>query len=154
MIMKVNILGVDIFLSDTIILQMSKIYKDMGREQGGILLGRFSECLKIIEITEIIEIRAENNSPFSYCRNVKTAQAIVNQKWNESNGEINYLGEWHTHPGMKVFPSNTDIKSLIKMEKNVENHIPFVLLMIIGKDNEVNIIVRKGRKNNACIFNR
>ncbi len=152
--MKFNIIGIDISIADTIVLQMADVYKDTGKELGGILLGRFSDCSKIIEITEIIEIETKNHSPVSYCRNVKTAQTIIDRKWNESNGEINYLGEWHTHPGMKAIPSTTDINSMVKMGKHVEKYIPFVVLMIFGKNNEVNIIVRKGSKNHACIFNR
>jgi integrative and conjugative element protein (TIGR02256 family) len=36
------------------------------------------------------------------------AQEIVNRAWRESDGELNYLGEWHTHSVPHPTPSGQD----------------------------------------------
>ena len=111
-------------------------------ESGGILLGQVKD-------KRIYILRASTPSPFdkatrySFRRNPKIAQVIINYElWN--SGQLNtYLGEWHTHPEKSPSPSKTD-DDMIK-DQLIKNqlHYPFVLQYIQGtKDFFLRIITK------------
>lgn len=151
MIFKVS--GIKIILPDNVVREMSRYYADNTKEVGGILLGRFIEG-SVYEVTEIACINSECSTRIHYRRDVKKAQSIINKRWRETLGEINYLGEWHTHPDMCPTPSATDLKSLSAIMKRVGHVLPVVMLLILGNNNKTSLNVRKENVNYACIFDR
>jgi len=52
----------------------------------------------------------------------------VNSLYDQSNGHLNYLGEWHTHPVLEPKPSKLDIR---EWEKIVTLREPLISLFII-----------------------
>ena len=153
--MEVRIDNINIKLCDNVRRDLNSIYlSNQMFETGGILLGRFSKSLDLIEICEAYEIKTGLFSKMYYKRNVKRAQKIIDTRWIESDGEINYLGEWHTHPNMRAFASSTDINSIKNLLHKVGFEIPCVVMLILGKDRETNLVIGKGGKINAFIFNR
>ena len=141
--MNYNINGMKIIIRDSVISDIKKYYRTaMAYETGGILLGKFNRENRIIEITEVYELKTHFFSKILYKRSTKKAQKIINSRWNETNGRINYIGEWHTHPNMQPNPSITDLKSLEVINLLVKNILPSTILIIIGKDEKVNIIVQ------------
>ena len=83
-------------------------------ETGGILLGKFNRNNRVIEIVEVYELKTNFFSRIFYSRNARKAQKIIDKRWHETDGIINYVGEWHTHPCMQAIPSDTDINSFTK----------------------------------------
>lgn len=80
-------------------------------------------------------------------RDRNEAQKIINQKWNESNGEIIYLGEWHTHYEDVPIPSQRDLTMIKNQLKTSKMEIDFLLLLIIGqKENYYGIETKTGHK--------
>ena len=153
--MIIGIENTKIILSNESVEQLKIIYNNNPNfETGGILLGSFSKSPDIFEITEIYEIKTVFTSRIFYKRNANRAQKIVNSRWEETDGKINYLGEWHTHPNMRAFPSKTDFDTLKKLILRVNNHIPGVIMLILGKDKETNLVLGKGKNIYAYIFNR
>ncbi|MEM8207072.1 Mov34/MPN/PAD-1 family protein [Morganella morganii] len=71
-------------------------------------------------------------------------QKTVNAYFEKSKGELQYLGEWHTHPEDIPSPSSTDITSWML---NIESSLPIVLLIVgnrqfwLGKKEDNNIII-------------
>ena len=59
---------------------------------------------------------------YNFIRNIFGHQFLINNKYNNSNGKINYIGEWHTHSEINPKPSKTDLKTLMKIRryKNVK----------------------------------
>lgn len=78
-----------------------------------------------------------------YKRSGRKAQKIINRRWYETNGVINYIGEWHTHPNMQAVPSSTDISSLKEITEKVKGVLPGTILIIAGKENQTNLILQK-----------
>ena len=113
-------------------------------ETGGILLGKFNRNNGIIEIVEIYELKTNFFSTIFYKRNARKAQKIINKRWKETEGIINYIGEWHTHPNMLAHPSGTDINSLKEIHDKVKRVLPGTILIIAGKDENINLIVQSG----------
>lgn len=77
-------------------------------ERGGILAGRLYPEKNEILITEMIEsIDVEKKRTF-FTMNVSEVQDVMDRLWEESNGRVTYLGDWHTHPEENPRPSPMD----------------------------------------------
>ena len=101
-------------------------------ESGGIILGRVlpDRCILIEEITLPTEF--DERGYYFFKRDRKTAQNIINQRWKESNGEVIYLGEWHTHNEYNPQPSKRDLEMIYNQVKTSIMEIDFLILFIIG----------------------
>lgn len=121
---------------------LNEIYKyepeNYLHENGGILLGKFNNEENIYVITNVSSTNLKDKKGKNFfIRNKKQAQSIINEIWRQSKGEINYLGEWHTHRENHPSPSFID-KQLVKQminNKNVE--IKNVFMVILGKRKEL-----------------
>lgn len=81
-------------------------------EAGGVLLGRLIKDSKNIVIDRVsIPMVADKRTRFSFLRNAKIHQRIIDKAWKESSGTCNYLGEWHSHPESYPTPSGVDLKN-------------------------------------------
>jgi integrative and conjugative element protein (TIGR02256 family) len=105
--------GGKIKISKKALIHMKKFIQDNNykKEAGGVLLGRYicnSLDIVIDEIT--IPMWGDRRKWFSFFRSRRPHQKVIDRLWQESEGTINYLGEWHTHPENTPAPSDTDIK--------------------------------------------
>ena len=116
-------------------------------ESGGIILGKILPNKHIlIEILTPPNKKDKRGLCFFH-RDRNEAQKIINQKWKESNGEIIYLGEWHTHNQDIPIASNRDLKMIKNQLKTSKMEIDFLLLLIIGKkENYYGIETKSGHK--------
>lgn len=135
-----------IVLSSNVKEKFEKYRKSLPRkESGGILLGRI--CLNdFIIIEEITEpSKKDIASFFSFKRDKKTAQEIINETWKGSRGEVIYLGEWHTHNEASPKPSNVDRKMIKDLLIESKMEINFLITIIVGMEtNFVAIQTHKG----------
>ena len=93
------------------ILIFLKSYRQTGckNECGGIIFATKQKDYDIYTIESCSEPNSDDlSNRFSFVRNKKRAQKLINKKWKNSNGEINYIGEWHSHPENIPTPSITD----------------------------------------------
>jgi len=128
-------------LSSEALEQMSKYIQDERKktEGGGVILGRF-----IIETNDIVidfvtePMPGDKRSRTRFKRGVKNHQAIIDKYWYISNGTINYLGEWHTHPEPIPNPSFIDVKSWKKMLSYDKFDSQCLYYIIIGT-NEIGV---------------
>lgn len=142
--MKYDINDLKIIVNDKILDDIRKYYYlNTNYETGGILLGKFNKENRVVEITEVHELKTNFFSRILYKRSGRKAQKIINRRWYETNGVINYIGEWHTHPNMQAVPSSTDISSLKEITEKVKGVLPGTILIIAGKENQTNLILQK-----------
>lgn len=121
-------------------------------EVGGIIFGRKISDSKKIYIDKIERIISENKFHNSYERNSKIAQQLINEVWKESCGYLNYLGEWHSHPKMRAWPSVKDYKTIVSLTKEKESSLfPYTIMMIIGLDKEVTVTIVNRKEVITCI---
>ena len=104
---------------------------------------KYNKENRVVEITEVHELKTNFFSRILYKRSGRKAQKIINRRWHETNGVINYIGEWHTHPNMQAVPSSTDISSLKEITEKVKGVLPGTILIIAGKENQTNLILQK-----------
>lgn len=103
-------------------------------ESGGILLGKYLPSEKMYFITEATTPSfGDKWGPAFFIRQKHSAQRIINKRWKDSNGQINYLGEWHTHGCDVPVPSETD-KNLIRTIYNDRSNVwPNIIMIILGR---------------------
>jgi integrative and conjugative element protein (TIGR02256 family) len=99
-------------------------------EACGVLLGYvYEKAIEIVTYTAPQPSDARTRS--GYVRGLSGHVEEATTAWEKSNGLIGYLGEWHTHPELRPFPSNRDIAASRKIA--TMNSFP-VTGMIIGYD--------------------
>lgn len=104
-------------------------------EAGGVLLGRLSREGSDIIIDDItVPGEGDIASRFSFNREKKRTQYLVNKAWHESEGTKNYLGEWHTHPENIPNPSPQDLTNWHYISTNAQYEQDSLIFIIVGID--------------------
>lgn len=124
-------------LTETLVKKIKKYTQDEGKsEAGGILLGGFIPTENKYIITDASVPNDDDVSgPMFFVRKHMRAQEIINKCWIESNGKINYLGEWHTHGCKNPRPSITDKKLLEMIISDQSNVWSEIFMLILGRNN-------------------
>lgn len=79
-------------------------------ESGGLLLGyRKGTDLHIVDAT--FPSRWDRASRTMFHRSSIGHRRKAFRAWRSSSGTIDWIGEWHTHPGGTAWPSSIDLKS-------------------------------------------
>ncbi|MBS5860328.1 Mov34/MPN/PAD-1 family protein [bacterium] len=114
-------------------------------ESGGIILGKILPNKHILIEALTHPNKKDKRGLYFFHRDRNEAQKIINQKWEESNGEIIYLGEWHTHNEDIPIPSKRDLTMIKNQLRTSKMEIDFLLLLIIGqKENYYGIETKLG----------
>jgi integrative and conjugative element protein (TIGR02256 family) len=104
------------------------------KEAGGMLLGRLineSTDLVIDEATE--PTNSDRKGRFFFIRRRRHAQRRVDAAWHGSNGTLNYLGEWHTHPEDNPSPSTVDIDNWLTIGQTARYDHDCLVFAIVGR---------------------
>lgn len=111
-------------------------------ETGGILFGKISQNRKTIFIEKVVTIKGKKLFSLAYIRDGKKAQKVIDSLWKETRGELNYLGEWHTHPNIPPIPSQRDKNTIIELTaEKKSNYFPYTILLIMGKDKRLTVTI-------------
>ena len=113
-------------------------------ETGGLLFGQFDEVLGIGWISNVSGPPGDSEfSPEGFICGVEGTQELCKQYDDESNGMIQYIGTWHSHPVSQAIPSSTDFNGIAEIFATSEGKGSHQLMMIIGfssmKDKEIGI---------------
>lgn len=118
------------------VLEITKRYRQFKKNQheaGGILLGQIKDNFVYVLRASIPNV-FDKASRYSFDRDRKIAQIIVDYEFTNSKNRTIYLGEWHTHPEPIPIPSQTDKKMIMDQFKYNNLNEAFVLLLIQGTE--------------------
>jgi hypothetical protein len=104
-------------------------------EFGGFLLGGYSRDMNRIYLTNILIAENKINGPaFFQPIDNSAVHKKITKIFDKTQGLINYIGEWHTHPGMGNFYSGTDFDSIKKQakSKNIFTNNPLLCVVSVG----------------------
>lgn len=133
-------------------LQKISEYLQLGKEMneaGGVLLGRYiidSNDIVVDDITTPMQYDVRKRCFFLKQKSLH--QKIVTEKWNQSKGTCNYLGEWHTHPEATPTPSFIDKKEWKRLAKSTKFDGEYLYFLIAGTEN---IRVWEANRNSFAI---
>lgn len=102
-------------------------------EFGGVFIGYKSNENFII--TNILIPDEYKNGKTIFVREPGTLNERLSEIYNRTNGKIQYLGEWHSHPDGPTNPSSTDINAMkeIANDKNINIDKPILMIAEVGK---------------------
>lgn len=142
-------------ISDLVIEKINKYRQLNGMyEAGGILLGKVKIDYSEYIIDDISEpCLQDKRYRYGFIRNKDKAQKIINAAFDKSNGVIQYLGEWHTHPECNPTPSIVDRNLINNCSKEIENVSEIIFMIILGYDGSMYIgYKRRGNKKMTKII--
>ncbi|TEB09361.1 ThiF family adenylyltransferase [Pelotomaculum propionicicum] len=105
-------------------------------ETGGILIGSFDMQRKIVYIVDTIPSPPDSQEwPTTYIRGSQGLRSRVEKIKELTNGMLEYVGEWHSHPnGYGCAPSADDYKAFIWLSKYMNPAGYPALMLIAGLD--------------------
>lgn len=107
-----------------------------GTETGGVIAGRGSFESKLVIVS-----KASDAGPnavkrrYFFSRDTGYCQKLLDTWASESDGKVDYLGEWHKHLEIEPRASSTDIQTMRRIAASSQYHINIALLLIIGESN-------------------
>jgi integrative and conjugative element protein (TIGR02256 family) len=108
--------------------EMNKWYPN---ETGGVLIGYWNENQAVI--THLIDGGPNAvRSKTSFIPNHKYQVDEISKIYKISNRTETYLGDWHTHPDVKAYLSNTDKKTFNKIARYKPARLSMPLMIIVG----------------------
>jgi len=101
-------------------------------ERFGVLVGSHSGdrgCIWLEDLTQPLE--ADKSARFSFRLQDPGHQRFVDRSFNESDGQLGYVGTWHTHPEKDPVPSKIDLEDWQRcMARNPDRGLVFAIVGI------------------------
>ena len=118
------------------------------RETGGVLLGSFDLDHKLIYIVDTIPSPPDSEEwPTLYIRGYKGLKRKVEEFARKTDGMLEYIGEWHSHPrSCSTTPSNNDIQVFSWLTELMDVEGLPALIMIVGDGGHASCYVGEIRK--------
>lgn len=107
-------------------------------ESGGILLGRRrGKHLEVLLATE--PSPHDKRSTYSFLREATCHDEVAQQAWLKGERQIDYLGEWHTHPQTVPIPSGIDRAEWCKLVFQRPEKTTLLAIVVGTKDLRVEL---------------
>lgn len=105
-------------------------------ETGGILMGYYTVKDEVV-ITNICGPGPKaKQKKYSIVLDSLYAQKFVNEIFKETNGQITYIGDWHSHTTDNLTPSRTDKNGLKKLANNKRSRLVMPIMLITNYKEE------------------
>ncbi|CAG0954407.1 desampylase [Flavobacteriales bacterium] len=108
--------------------QVDKFYPN---ECGGIFVGKITDD-STATIEKMILPKKFRSTPVYFVRLTGFINKWLKDIFKKHNGDVIYLGEWHSHPNGSSHPSGTDIKAMKEIASNPDIRIQTPILLIVG----------------------
>jgi integrative and conjugative element protein (TIGR02256 family) len=128
----------------TDLLFIEKIHRirtsKLPNETGGILIGSYDSARRIIYIVETIPAPVDSVEwPTVFIRGSKALQQELREVEQKTEGRLEYIGEWHSHPeGVAGIPSCDDRTAFAWLASIMQNDGFPALMLIASDDNHYN----------------
>lgn len=141
---RVTISGWTVVMDDEMLATLFRLRRvKLPNETGGVLLGTFDLESRTIYITDTVQSPPDSEEwPTLYIRGKAGLKSKVEDISRKTDGMIEYIGEWHSHPvGVPPHPSDPD-RIVFRWITEVmgSEGLPAVM-MIIGDDGAANCFV-------------
>lgn len=112
---------------------VSLVRASFPNETGGILVGHVRG--DVVHVTAVSNSGpAASESPGGFVRDGQHCQSFLERCIRESRGALTYVGEWHSHPKHRAFPSHTDVASLASISADANFNTPAPVMLIVGME--------------------
>lgn len=105
--------------------------KGYPNENGGILVGKYSEDKQTVYIEQVIIPAVKKLGRTSFIRDASGLE----KKWKKlSTMGLRYVGEWHSHPNGSSHYSSIDLLAMAEIEREINIHNPLLLIVVVKKN--------------------
>jgi hypothetical protein len=106
------------------------------------LLGSFDTHRRICSIIDVIPSPPDSKEwPTSYIRGCEGLAAKVKSVQEQTLGQVNYVGEWHSHPrGASTRPSRDDFTAYGWLVGHMDMESLPAIMMIIGDRQQFRLV--------------
>jgi integrative and conjugative element protein (TIGR02256 family) len=102
-------------------------------ETGGVLIGKYDENLRLATVYLATGPTIDSeHKPTTFKRGIEGIKDQITFAQQNISPKLHYIGEWHSHPNNKPYPSYTDLKQMQIFAKNRQFGIKSPLLLIVG----------------------
>lgn len=106
-------------------------------EAGGILIGAFFPTKNEYRVCVATRpSRFDRRGRYFFHRDANNATRVARRFWTLSDGQLHYLGEWHSHPEPVPHPSITDKITMGKLRRESTSVAGCLMLVIIGQETD------------------
>jgi len=131
---------------EKLISKLSRLRLDkLPNETGGVLLGSFDLERQIIYIVDTIPSPQDSQEwPTLYIRGSQGLKRKVDNVAQQTDGMLEYIGEWHSHPNnTDTKPSGDDVQVFSWLTERMDLDGLPALMMIVGQNNRVSCFAGK-----------
>ena len=112
-------------------------------EAGGLLLGSVHGGHMLIERATAPTV-SDKRFRYLFERIPFGHKAIALSRWTASQGTVRYLGEWHTHPEDRPYPSNLDRSEWSRLSAKRRDKRPMLAVIVGRKSLYVELVPSSG----------
>lgn len=103
------------------------------REAGGVLMGNHVGSAGSRRVTELVDGGPDASATrTSFNPDQQFQQSEVDKLFAKHDGNIEYLGDWHSHPGGVPYPSATDRGALKRIRAALDARCAEPIMLICG----------------------
>lgn len=123
-----------------------------GPERGGVLLGKiYPEDKRIVIVGATEPGAGDCGTASTWFRDATRANRLIEEAWIESEGLVNYVGEWHTHAEDEPRPSRRDATTMRSLSRRRPLASDGLILLIIGRGSISATYWAKGKMTEVSI---
>lgn len=113
------------------------------KETGGVLIGSFDQENRIVYLVDVLPSPPDSEEwPTLYVRGSQGLETAVHNIRQRTNGQLQYVGEWHAHPSRhKTEPSKDDKKVFAWLSQNAARDCNPGVMAIAG-DADIRLFVK------------
>ena len=123
-------------------------YEKLPNETGGILIGWINSFRKLIYVGKALPAPPDSEErPYYFRRGKQGLHTKVQEIQRSSNGDLYFVGEWHSHPPFSsISQSGDDLNAMATLSRcMLENSLPGVMI-ILGDSGKIGCYVDCGWK--------
>jgi predicted acylesterase/phospholipase RssA len=106
-------------------------------ETGGLILGQRDDAVGVIWIDEVTDAPADSiESPDEFVCGTAGVEALIARKRKRTSRSLDFLGIWHTHPGMSPAFSPRDLVGMVELLDASDSPGARGLVVIVGWPHE------------------
>jgi len=142
-------------ITDEDLLQKLGIFRKarLPNETGGVLLGSFDLDRRVLYIVDALPSPSDSEEwPTLYIRGRKGLRQTVNNLEEKTQGMLEYIGEWHSHPpNVRVAASGDDLKVFTWLTGLMQADGLPALMMIVGDPGHTSCYVGEIMKEESLL---
>lgn len=137
-VQAVNLSGWDVIIDKYLLdaIQAARTTK-LPNETGGILIGSYDMIRKKIYLVDtILSPKDSEEYPYAYIRGIEGVKEKLEHIQNVTASNLEYVGEWHSHPERCSLRPSADDRALFSWLKGYMDKLSRPPLMLIAGDND------------------